>query len=87
MLNLNINAKARNKVLNEPVVVFSDDEVVRKHTKTLETLVEYYEKTLEAIGGEEIWEIFERLAKAEAVLAERRKKKFEKSANKQRKAS
>lgn len=73
-MELNIDAEVRAKVLKESVLVFRDDEVDRKNTKTLESLVSYYESVLEAIGGKEIWQLFEHLAKAENVIADRRTK-------------
>lgn len=84
-MELKINAAARSKMLKQSVLVFDDKEVERKKTETLENLVQYYEAVLEAIGGEEIWEIFEHLAKAEHVLAERRRAVHEKKMNKQKK--
>lgn len=74
---LTLNYKLRNKMLYEPIIGFTDEEIDRKKTKSLIALFDYYDDVLEAIGGPEIHQLLELRAKVEHVLAERLQKKRE----------
>ena len=86
---MELTLKPKNlKILKETILVYSDAELENIRTEALDKLISYYESIFEDIGGPEIWQLFEYLAKAEYTLAERRRKLFKaKQAKKKRKVS
>lgn len=62
-------------MLEEGILSFSDEQVDRMHTKTLEDLLSYYDDVLTAIGGPEIFHLLDRMAKAEDILVNRKNNK------------
>lgn len=78
MLQFTPNYRLREKMLTEPIIGFSDDEIDRKKTKSLEALSAYYDEVLEAIVGPEIHQLLELRAKVDNVLAMRKSKEREK---------
>jgi len=71
---IKLNYDIRSKMLEEGVMMWSDDELDRKHTDTLDKIIDYYGDVLEALGGPEIWAILDKFNKAKSVIEDRRKK-------------
>ncbi len=58
---------------HEDVVIFNEDEIKNMPDNHLDTLLSYYETTLETLAGRQVWKILKSLSLAEKEKSKRNK--------------
>lgn len=67
------DAKLREEVLKDDVIVLDPKRVLHLHTKTLLKAEEYYQLVLETLCGTQVWTILDCMAAIEEELKSRKK--------------